>query len=128
MEWTNEHIESIRHLFPKQRGNVEIDYLHFFQALQYIAENGCKWRALPKKFGNWNTIYSRFRYWINQGIFDAIEKELQSQAIAVKGIKDLALDSTYIKVHPDGTGAPKKKDRNLSARVVLVGRQRYTPS
>ena len=46
MEWTQEHIESIRHLFPKQRGNVEIGYLRFFQALQYIAKNGCTCRTL----------------------------------------------------------------------------------
>ena len=44
----------------------------------------------------------------HRGIFDSIEKALQAQAIAVKGIKVLALDSTYIKVHPDGTGASKK--------------------
>ena len=109
MEWTQEHIDSIQHLFPKPRGNVEIDYLLFFQALQYIAKNGCTWRGLPAHFGNWNTIYCRFRYWIDRGIFDRIEKALQTQAIALKGIKALALDSTYIKVHPDGTGAPKKR-------------------
>ena len=110
----------IQHFFPVQRGNVAIDYLSFFQALRYIAENGCQWRALPPKFGNWNSIYCRFRYWIDRGIFDRIEKELQSQAIATKGIKALSLDSTYIKVHPDGTGAPKKKVPNPSARVAVV--------
>jgi transposase len=109
MKWTEEHIDSIRHLFPKQRGNVEIDYLRFFRALQYIDKNGCTWRALPEKFGNWNSIYSRFRYWITRGIFDRIEQELRCQSIEVKGIKALALDSTYVKVHPDGTGAPKKR-------------------
>jgi transposase len=128
MEWTQEHIESIRHLFPTQRGNVEIDYLCFFQALQYNAENGCQWRALPKEFGNWNSIYCRFRYWAEHGVFDRIEKELQSQAIDIKGIKSLALDSTIVKVHPDGTGAPKKKDRSPSARVAVVGRQKSTLS
>ena len=73
--------------------------LTFLQALQYMTENGCRWRALPKEFGNWFTIYRRFRYWITHGIFDLIEKELRSQAIDIKGIKALALDSTYIKVH-----------------------------
>jgi len=34
--------------------------------------------------------------------------------------KALSLDSTYIKVHPDGTGAPKKKGRSLSARVAAA--------
>jgi transposase len=120
MQWTQKHIQSIQHLFPKQRGNVVIDYLNFFQALQYITENGCQWRALPKKFGNWNSIDCRFRYWIDRGIFDRIEQVLQSQAIDIKGIQALALDSTYIKVHPDGTGAPKKKESNPSAKAAAV--------
>ena len=120
MEWTQDHVDSIRHLFPKQRGNIEIDYLQFFQALHYIAKNGCTWRDLPEKFGNWNSIYSRFRYWAAHGIFDRIEEHLMSQAVDIKGIKALALDSTYVKVHPDGTGATKKTASNLSARVVVV--------
>jgi transposase len=115
MIWTVEHIERIRHLFPKPRGTVEIGHLTFLQGIQYIAENGCKWRALPKHFGKWYTVYQRFRRWVRLGVFDRIEKELQSEAIAIKGIKALALDSTYVKVHPDGTGAPQKKDRNPSA-------------
>ena len=63
----------------------------------------------PPHFGKWYAIYQRFRRWIALGIFDHIEKELQMQAIAIKGVKSLAIDSTYIKVHPDGTGAPKKR-------------------
>ena len=109
MTWTAEDIDRIKHLFPKPRGTVKIDHLTFLQALQYIAENGCRWRALPKTFGKWSTIYRRFRRWIDLGIFDLIAKELRTQAIAIKGIKALALDSTYSKVHPDGTGAPKKR-------------------
>jgi len=120
MKWTPELITSLQHLFPKPRGNVEIDYLSFFQALQYIAENGCKWRALPEKFGNWNSIYCRFRYWIDLGIFDKIEKYLQSQAVSIKGIKKLSLDSTHVKVHPNGTGASKKRDRSPLAGVAVV--------
>jgi len=120
MTWTSEQYERIKHLLPKQRGNVKIDNLTFLQALQYMAENGCRWRALPERFGHWNTIYSRFRYWLALGVFDRIEKELQSQAISIKGIKALALDSTYVKVHPDGTGAEKKTDRSLSAGASVV--------
>jgi transposase len=108
MNWTEEHIERVRHLFPKPRGTVEIDHLTFLQALQYMAENGCRWRGLPEIYGKWGTIYQRFRRWIALGIFDRIEKELQSQTVTIKGIKALAFDSTYVKVHPDGTGTPKK--------------------
>jgi transposase len=112
--------ERIQHLLPKQRGNVEIDNLTFLRALQYMTENGCRWRALPEHFGNWNTLYCRFRYWIDHGVFDRIEKELQADAIAIKGIQSLSMDSSYVKVHPHGTGSPKKRGLNLSARVEVV--------
>ena len=79
---------------------VKNDPLLFLQALQSMAENGCRWRALPEKFGKWYTIYQRFRRWIDLGVFDEIEEELRSQAIDLKGIKKLALDSIYVKVHP----------------------------
>ncbi|MEW8070679.1 MAG: transposase, partial [Candidatus Thiodiazotropha sp.] len=29
---------------------------------------GCKWRALPKKFGNWHTIYTRMNQWAKHGV------------------------------------------------------------
>jgi transposase len=109
MTWTEEQYNRIHHLLPKPRKKAEVDNLTFFRSLQYMTENGCRWRALPEKFGKWDTIYQRFRRWIKRGVFDRIEKELQSQAIDIKGIKALSLDSTYVKVHPDGTGAPKKR-------------------
>ena len=112
MKITPEQCDKIKHVLPIQRGNVRISNIDFLNAIPYIAENGCRWRALPEKFGKWSTIYARFRYWIETGVFDRIEKELQSQTIEIKGIKELALDSTYIKVHPDGTGALKKMGHN----------------
>lgn len=117
MTWTEEQYKRVEHLLPTPRKKSTIDNLTFLRALQYMAENGCRWRALPEKFGKWDTIYRRFRRWIDRGVFDRIENELKSQVIDIKGIKSLSLDSTYIKVHPDGTGAPKKKARNPSAKV-----------
>ncbi len=91
MTWTDEHYQRIEHLLPKQRGNVVIDvvidHFTFLNALKYMLENGCRWRALPKHFGKWGTVYQRFRYGINVGVFDRIEKDLHSQAIDIKGIK-----------------------------------------
>ena len=40
----------------------------------YIAENGFKWRALPKSYGNWHTIYVR----INDGAKEGITMNLLS--------------------------------------------------
>jgi transposase len=128
MQWTQEVYDRIKHLLPRQRGNVEIENLVFLQALQYIMENGCKWRALPEHFGKWYSVYQRFRRWIDKGVFDRIEQELQTQVIDREKLTVLALDSTYIKVHPNGMGAPKKKGLSLSARVVAAGRRKSTRS
>jgi putative transposase len=27
----------------------------------WLLRNGCRWRALPKEWGNWHTTYTRFR-------------------------------------------------------------------
>jgi transposase len=109
MQWTHEHYDQIKPLLAKQRGNVEIDNKTFFEAMIHITGNGLRWRAMPKKHGKWNTIYRRFRRWTDSGVFERIEKHLQSQAVFKKGVAVLALDSTYTKVHPDGAGAPKKR-------------------
>ena len=98
MDITQEHIDRIGHLLPKPHRKAEIDNLTFLQALHYMAENGCRWQAMPEKFGKWDTIDQRFRRWVQLGVFGRIEKELQSQAIDIKGITALALDSTSIKM------------------------------
>ncbi len=60
MKINQEQYEKIKHILPKQRGNVSIDNLTLINALLYICENGCKWRGLPSEFGYWHVIYKRF--------------------------------------------------------------------
>jgi transposase len=33
----------------------------FFEAMLWIARTGSPWRDLPAEFGNWNTVFKRFR-------------------------------------------------------------------
>ena len=33
----------------------------FMEAVLWRARIGCPWRDVPKDFGNWNTIFKRFR-------------------------------------------------------------------
>ncbi|MDR3182534.1 MAG: hypothetical protein LBT89_06380, partial [Planctomycetaceae bacterium] len=73
-----------------------------------------------------DTVYQRFRRWTKKGVFERIENYLQSQVIETKGVTELAMDSTYIKVHAHGTGAPKKRGTNLSAKAEEATRQRFT--
>src|SRR6266702_7231156 len=90
--------------------------LAVLNAILYVAEHGCKWRGLPKRFGNWHTIYTRMNRWSKSGVLDSVFEKLQREQIVRIRIEAVSLDSTIIKVHPDGTGALKK--RTASYRKV----------
>ena len=125
MEITEKQYKIIAHCFPRQRGNVSFSNLEVLNAILYVAEHGCKWRGLPKRFGNWHTIYTRMNRWSKAGVLDRVFEELQRyQFIRVK-IEAVALDSTTVKVHPDGTGALKKTDPNASESQEEAGPPRF---
>ena len=109
MEITEEQCARIKDSLPVQRGNVSLSNLQFLNALLYVAEHGCKWRGLPKRFGNWHTIYTRMNRWSKSGALDRIFEKLQLEQIVRIRIEAFSLDSTSVKVHPDGTGALKKR-------------------
>ena len=64
MEITTEQYKQIEVYFPVRRGNVRNSNIVALNAVLYVLENGCKWRALPQKFGSWHTIYTRISRWI----------------------------------------------------------------
>lgn len=108
MEITAEQFSRIEHCLPRQRGNVSLSNLSVLNAILYVAEHGCKWRGLPKRFGNWHTIYTRMNRWSKAGVLDRVFEQLQYNQIVRIKIEAVSLDSTSVKVHPDGTGARKK--------------------
>lgn len=125
MEITPKQFATIEHCLPRQRGNVSLGNLQVVNAILYVAEHGCKWRGLPKRFGNWHTIYTRMNRWTKAGVLDRLFEELQrTQVVRIK-IEAVSLDSTSIKVHPDGTGALKKTVRNPSESPEGDGTPRF---
>jgi transposase len=125
MEITSEQFSRIEAFLPVQRGNVSLTNLQVVNAILYVAENGCKWRSLPKRFGNWHTIYTRMNRWAKAGVLDRLFEELQHQQLVRIKIEAVSLDSTIVKVHPDGTGALKKTDRNPSANLAADGAPKF---
>ncbi|WP_155248086.1 IS5 family transposase [Variovorax paradoxus] len=108
MEITQAQFARIEHCLPVQRGNVSLSNLSVLNAILYVAEHGCKWRGLPKRFGNWHTIYTRMNRWSKSGVLDRVFAELQQAQVVRIRIEVVSLDSTIVKAHPDGTGALKK--------------------
>ena len=109
MEITAEQYEKIKDSLPIQRGNVRLSNLQVLNAFLFVAEQGCKWRGLPKRFGNWHTIYVRMNRWAKSGALNRVFEKLQLEQIVRIKIEAFSLDSTSVKVHPDGTGALKKR-------------------
>ena len=81
-------------------------------AILYVTENGYKWRTLPKEFGNWHTVYVRMNRWSKNGVLKRLFEALQTEGIIRIRMEAVCMDSTTVKVHPDGTGALKKPDNN----------------
>ncbi|MBP3558756.1 MAG: transposase, partial [Thermoguttaceae bacterium] len=45
-------MQKIESLLPKPRGNFVVEHLKVLNAILYVAENGCEWRALPRRYGH----------------------------------------------------------------------------
>ena len=125
MEITEAQYRRIEDCFPRQRGNVSLDNLRVINAILHVAEQGCKWRGLPSRFGNWHTIYTRMSRWSKAGVLNRIFARLQQEQIIQIRIEAVCLDSTIVKVHPDGTGALKKTDPKPSASPTADGPPRF---
>tara|TARA_B100000965_G_scaffold388184_1_gene392456 strand:+ start:256 stop:666 length:411 start_codon:yes stop_codon:yes gene_type:complete len=126
MKITSSQFKLIEDLLPVQRGNVTTPNIQVLNAILYVAEHGCKWRGLPERFGNWHTIYTRANRWAKQGVLDRVFAALQESDFINIQVDHVSLDSTAVKVHPDGTGALKKTVHNLSVSRDQDGQQKFT--
>jgi len=109
MEITAAQFSRIEAFLPVQRGNVSVSNLQVVNAILYVAEHGCTWRGLPAGFGRWHTIYTRMNRWAKAGVLDRLFEEMQRQQLIRIKVESVSVDSTSVKVHPDGTGALKKR-------------------
>jgi transposase len=125
VEIAEEQFRRIESALPRQRGNVRVSNLQFVNALLFVAEHGCKWRGLPKRFGPWHTIYTRMNRWSKSGVLDQVFELLQREQIVRIKIEAVKMDSTIVKVHPDGTGALKKTDPKPSENLAADGPPRF---
>jgi transposase len=125
VEITEAQFQRIESELPRQRGNVRVTNLQFLNALLYVAEQGCKWRGLPKRFGPWHTVNTRMNRWSKNGVLDQVFERLQKEQIVRIKIEAVKMDSTIVKVHPDGTGALRKTLLKPSENRAADGPPRF---
>ncbi|MBR5913841.1 MAG: IS5 family transposase [Selenomonadaceae bacterium] len=103
---TNEQWKIIEPHLPKSKstGRPCLNPRTVFNAILWILGSGAAWRDLPTEYGNWNSIYHKFRQWLEQGVFERI---LQSIVSECQNYYLIEIDSTFCKVHQHAAGARK---------------------
>jgi transposase len=69
------------------------------EGMIYILRTGCPWRDLPPDYGPWNSVYTRWRRWHQQGFWKRLLGALTGRA---KG-RLRFLDASHVKVHQDAS-------------------------
>ena len=87
-------VRQIRPFLPVQRGSMRISNIISINAILYATENGCKWHALPKRFGNWFTVYAWFRRWYRSGVLEHLFAKLREWQVVGEDTECFGLGRT----------------------------------
>ena len=108
-ELTEEQWNKVKDLLPPEKpahgGRPGKDNRVMLNGILYWLNTGIPWRDLPERYGPWKSVYTRFRRWSLQGVWEHVFEELITQDIVDEST--LMLDSTTVKVHQHGSGAKK---------------------
>src|SRR5436309_1908149 len=107
--------EKIEALLPgkkSDRGVTAKDNRLFLEAVLWRARAGLPWRDLPGEFGNWNSVFTRFRRWVRGMVFERICR-------ALSGAPDFEyalIDGTIVTAHQKASGAKGGAETNAIGR------------
>ena len=94
----------------------------FLEALHFFTVENVRWRALPERFGHWNSVWKRFDRLSKAGVFEAFFDTLASMSATAHLIQ--MFDSTIVRAHVSAAGAKGgKKDKRLGARAAVSPRR-----
>jgi hypothetical protein len=78
---TDEKWERLRPLMPPQKpptGRPRYDHRRVLAGILWVIGSDSLWRELPQEeFGSWRTVYSRYRKWRKEGLWQRIAEVLQ---------------------------------------------------
>lgn len=107
-ELTDQEWQTLKLLLPKGIGRPpKLFHRRFLNAVLWKVKTGVPWRDLPRRYGPWKTVYSRFRRWAKVGHFKAIFEAIQVE------VDDNwnSIDGSYVRAHQHsagGKGGPSK--------------------
>jgi len=106
-----------------RRGRKAADDRKFLEALHFFTVENVRWRALPKEYGNWNTVWKRFERLSKAGVFEAFFDMLASMSPSAHLIQ--MFDSTIVRAHVSAAGAKGGKTARPSVARVAGSRRKF---
>ena len=107
-----------------RRGDKGRDDRKFLEALQYFAVHNITWRALPREFGHWNSVWKRFWRLSQSGTFEAFFDALAAMSETAQLVQ--MFDSTVVRAHVSAAGAKGGKTIRRSAARAAASRRKST--
>lgn len=117
------HIEPSLQALIGQHSRRKTDNRLFLEGILWIARTGAPWRDLPSEFGNWNSVFKRFRRWTKIGLWSRIRQMLYANAIEHNFI---FMDSTVVRAHQHAAGAKGGKNTKLWVDLEADSRPKFT--
>lgn len=114
-------LEVFRACLPARGAKGRDDRL-FLEALHYFTVHNLSWRALPERFGKWNSVWKRFERLSKAGVFE----DFFAMLAALSGSAHLVqmFDSTITRAHVSAAGAKGgSKARRSGARAAASARK-----
>lgn len=123
VEWN-----AIRKYLPRERngkrGRPWADHRLVISGIFWILATGAPWRDLPDEFGNWSTVYKRFRQWCLNGTWERIWNKLINH-LRRNGQLSFwlwSVDGSIVRAHQASVGGSRKTSTN--ARENALGKSR----
>lgn len=86
--------------------------------MMWMARSGAQWRLLSDEDGKWNSVFRRYRRWVETGVFDALLETL-AEMVERDTSADM-IDSTVVRAHHCAVGLKKgiKRPRGSAAHAA----------
>ena len=86
-----------------RRGRKGVDDRLFLEALHFFTVENVRWRALPERYGHWNSVWKRFNRLSKSGVFEAMFDTLASMSTSAHPVQ--MFDFTIVRAHVSAAGA-----------------------
>ena len=106
-----------------RRGDKGRDDRKFLEALHYFVVHNITWRALPEKFGHWNSVWKRFWRLSRTGTFEAFFDALAAMSETAHLVQ--MFDSTVVRAHVSAAGAKGGKTIKRSVAHAVDFRPKF---